>query len=225
MGGINIEDKELYRDYKNFKWCDYMVEFADADIVRNFKAKLKAPESVTGNSGVDFYFNIQARNVYQIKPRLFQLMAEAKECLDIEMAYFGDPDVTKRIIECANKGIKVSIIFSKEANIQNSLNQKVMNEIFAQTKGKVEIFISDRVVHSKFICVDNCTMFFGSANYNKKGMIELSELNVMIENAPELIQSWKKWRKEHIAMECQKYSGEKKLAYNKVYALVESVLC
>lgn len=225
MGGINIEDKELYLDFKQKKWCDYMIEIIDKGIVSDFVAKYNNPTQKMSNSDVDFYFNINAKNIYQVKNKLFELMDRAKKSIDIEMAYFGDPEVTRKIIECANRGIAVSILTSKESNIQTSLNMQILNEIVARTRGKAAVFLSDRVVHSKLLCVDDEVMFFGSANYNKKGMIELSELNILFKVDADTLNVWRTWRREHIDRECSQHAGSKKLKYSKVYAMVESVMC
>ncbi|MGE5422281.1 MAG: phospholipase D-like domain-containing protein [Ignavibacteriales bacterium] len=224
-GGVNIEDKELYLDYKQNKWCDYMIEIIDKDIVKYFLQKLDRPETQSPDASVDFYFNFNDRNVYQVKPKLFELLDEAQHSIIIEMAYFGDPDVTRKIIECINRGVKVSILTSLEANIQNSINHHVLNQISKATQGKVEIFLSDRVVHSKLVCVDDKKLFFGSANYNKKGMVQLSELNIYFEADEEMLQIWQTWRKQHIEEECRPYPGHDKDQYSKILALAESVFC
>ncbi len=224
-GGVNIEDKELYTDYKNHKWCDYMIEIIDKDMVSCFLQKLDKPDTKTPDPAIDFFFNFNDRNVYQVKPKLFELLDQAQHSIIIEMAYFGDPDVTRKIIECINRGIKVSILTSLEANIQDAINHHVLNQISSGSTGQLEIFLSDRVVHSKLVCVDDNKFFFGSANYNKKGMVQLSELNVYFEADDEILKVWQAWRKQHIEEECRPYPGHQQDKYNKILALAESVFC
>ncbi len=224
MGGVNIEEKEVSFDMKHRKWADYMLEIVDKNIVDHFLKKLEATENILDNQTIDFYFNLNLKGIYQVKPKTIKIVEEAKQRLDIEMAYFGDNDITQKIIECANRGVKVSIITSKESNIQNSLNHYVLDKIFIETQSKVDIYLSKRVIHSKLICADHEIFFFGSANFNKRGMAMLSELNVFIKNDVELLEKWKAWRNEHL-MECEKYSSHNKLRYNKPFAIMESLFC
>lgn len=224
-GGVNIEDKELYTDYQKHKWCDYMIEIIDKDMVSYFLQKLDKPDTKAPDSTIDFFFNFNNRNIYQVKPKLFALLDQAQHNITIEMAYFGDPDVTLKIIEGIQRGVKVSILTSLEANIQNSINHHVLNQISSGARGDVEIFLSDRVVHSKLVCVDDNKFFFGSANYNKKGMVQLSELNVYFEADEGILKVWQGWRQKHIENECRPYPGHQKDKYNKILALAESIFC
>lgn len=224
-GGVNIEDKELFKDYQNHQWCDYMIEIIDKDMVSYFLHKLDNPAAKTPDSAIDFFFNFNERKVYQVKPKLFELLEQARNSIIIEMAYFGDPDVTRKIIECIDRGVKVSILTSKEANIQNSINHHVLNQISRAARGQVEIFLSKRVVHSKLLCVDGNKFFFGSANYNKKGMVQLSELNIYFEAEEDFLKEWQAWRKQHIEKECSPYPGHKNDKYNIFLAMAESVFC
>ena len=68
-------------------------------------------------------------------------------------------------------------------------------------------------------------MFFGSANFNKKGMVELSELNILLKSDKAMVETWKNWRHEHLEAECTRYLGDSKLPYKRLYAFVESMMC
>jgi hypothetical protein len=80
-----------------------LIEIIDKDIVENFLLKLDKPETRSPDSTIDFSFNFNDRNVYQVKTRLFELLDGAKQSVSSRLPYFGDPDVTKKIIECADR--------------------------------------------------------------------------------------------------------------------------
>lgn len=223
MGGVNIEEKEVSYDLKNKKWADYMIEIVDKSVVEHFLKKMESADYMPDIRPIDFYFNLNAKGVFQVKPKVVDIIEGAGQSLDIEMAYFGDADITQKIIDCANRGVKVTIITSREANIQNTLNHYVLDQISGKAQNEVDIYLSKRVVHSKLICADNEIFFFGSANFNKRGMRSLSELNILIENDMELINKWRKWRVEHLK-ECEKYSRNR-LKYSKPFAIAESLFC
>ncbi len=224
MGGVNIEDKEVSFDMLQRKWADYMIEIVDENIVDRFLKKLEAKENMLKNEAFDFYFNLNSKGIFQVKPKTLEIMENTRVSLDIEMAYFGDRDVTQKIIECANRGVKVSMITSKVSNIQNALNHYVLDMISRETQNKVDIYLSKRVVHAKLICADNETFFFGSANFNKRGMASLSELNVLVKNDRALIDRWRAWRNQHLK-ECEQYSSRNKPVYSKPMAIMESLFC
>lgn len=224
-GGVNIEDKEVSLDYLSRKWCDYMIEIIDPAIVDYFVRKLNNPGLPSEYPEIEFIFNINTRNIYQVKTALLQLLDEARERVDIEMAYWGDPDVTGKIIECINRGLQVTLLTSRESNLQDSLNHRVLDKISRAALKPFDIYLTSRVVHSKLVCVDDRVLFFGSANYNKKGMLDLSELNILLADDAAVIDTWKSWRERHIREECTHYAGKTTVRYNKLLALAESIIC
>ncbi|MBM7625079.1 phospholipase D-like domain-containing protein [Sporohalobacter salinus] len=222
LGGINIGDKTV--DETSGKYADYMIKFADSKLVSYFWNRLSGKKDKISCQDVEFYFNIRERDLFEIKPKVLELLRNAKYRIDIEMAYFGDPDITEEIILAANRGVNVTIITSKEANVQHSLNQRILEKIIEESNSKVKVYLSDRMIHSKFVCIDRSKFFLGSANFHKLGMDKLSELNVLVENEVGIGDKWSRWREKHL-QECRLISEEKKLDYNSLIALTEAVLC
>lgn len=222
LGGINIGDKTI--NGTSGEYADYMIKFADSKLVSYFWDRLTGNQSKAGYEDVEFYFNIREEDLFEIKPKVLELLREARYRIDIEMAYFGDPDITKEIIAASNRGINVTIITSKEANVQQSLNQHILQKIIDESSSKLKVYLSDRMIHSKFMCIDRSKYFLGSANFHKLGMSKLSELNVLVEKEKGISDKWNRWRKKHL-LECRLISGEKNLDYNSLVALTEAVLC
>ena len=223
-GGINIEDKELFHDLKQRSYADYMIEIAsDADILR-FKEIVLNKRHGNDAAPKIFYVNDNALRIFEIKPKIIELFDHAQQTIDIEMAYWGDKDITHKIIERTNNGIAVSIITSRDANILNNYNMKVIRQILKKTDNKVKVYLSEKMVHSKFLCIDKRILFLGSANLNKPGMKKVAELNVLIGNDNHAIAKWLSAREEHLKV-CKLIPDYRELKYNRLVSFFEGLFC
>ncbi|MGM0548946.1 MAG: phospholipase D-like domain-containing protein [Bacillota bacterium] len=222
LGGINIGNKNEAE--KAPKYRDYMVKLKGKKIVSYFYKRAKGEKSPDPTRKIEFYFNIRQKKLYEIKSKILELLEQAQYSIDLEMAYFGDSDITDKIIESCQRGIAVSIITSKNSNVQNDLNNYVLKKLIKKTDNNLRIYLSKELIHSKFICIDQNTFFIGSANFHKLGMESLSELNVLIKNSSVIQSKWKKWQAKHLR-ECDLIAQENSLNYNKLIALTEKVLC
>ncbi|MGI6649328.1 MAG: phospholipase D-like domain-containing protein [Bacillota bacterium] len=63
---------------------------------------------------------------YEVKDKIIQLLASARESIDILMAYLGEPDITHTIIEAANRGVRINLLLPGKANLQHDLNMQVV---------------------------------------------------------------------------------------------------
>ncbi len=180
LGGMNIEDRTVYHDVRGVLWNDYMVEFNGKRFVRELNLGFKG-RKFRNECGVDFVFNTTKYiKRFEIKNVILKLLSSAKKNVDVQMAYFGDKDISNMIVEIANKGVKVSIILPKKSNLQNDLNFKVLKDILARAEGNVKVFLCKNMIHSKMVVVDDNTVLLGSANFSKQTMNKLSELDVLI---------------------------------------------
>ena len=187
IGGMNIETKAVHHDVSGTKWNDYMVEITGERFVCKLKEELSGIERHDRNSWFEFVFNTKDKiRQFEIKSKILELLSSARKTVHIEMAYFGDTDITNKIIEIANAGIKVTILLPKRANLQTDLNHKVMKHILTKTNGSVNIYFCRNMLHAKMMCIDEKIILIGSANLHKQTMEQLSELNVLVhgENLP-----------------------------------------
>ena len=69
------------------------------------------------------------------------------------MAYLGDEEVTAALIAAANRGVEVTFLFSREANIGNDLNYRTIHEIF--TGAPVAVHLTDTMIHAKLMLFDD----------------------------------------------------------------------
>ncbi len=181
-GGMNIGD-EYHKE-----WHDYMVEAESPLLVQKFRERLSGNDDFDEGSSIEFSLNLPSSLVEQkeIEPMVIELLNNAEEEVIIEMAYFGDEDITDAIVEVANRNVDVTIIIPERANIQDSLNRSVAREIIQKTGNKVKVYLFPRMLHAKLIHVDGRFTFLGSANLNEEATQRLAETNILIndKNAP-----------------------------------------
>ena len=219
LGGINIGDKSVDGDEENY--CDYMIKFEDESLIKHFWKRKNGLKEINHCQDIEFYFNKKEQDIYEIKPKVLELIRKADKCIDIEMAYMGDRDITKEIIKASRRGINITIITSDNSKLQHDLNCHTVCKMVKKGTTRVKPYFSERNIHSKLMFIDKKMLFIGSANFNKYGLKKLSELNVLVKDAEDLCSKWEKWRYEHLK-EC-KLVSEDGLEYSKTIALAESI--
>jgi len=181
-GSINIEDR--HRGYR-----DYMFEITGAEHVRRFRQRDAGEVDFDPRREIDFLLNriTPGQREFEIKPRIVEALQQASESVYIEMAYIGDPDVGNAIVEAALRGVDVTILFSREANIGDDINWHALHRICR--KASIEVVISDKMVHSKLMLVDERQVIAGSANFSVFSMQRAVELDVVVDGMPEFLES------------------------------------
>lgn len=173
LGSINLEDR--HRRYR-----DYMVEIVGEKPVARFRERLENRVPPDVERPVEFILNRPER--FELKGEILRLLAAARRSIYLEMAYFGDPDLSRAIVDASRRGVDVTILFSREANIGNDLNYRTMHWIARHAP--VRVTIADRMVHSKMMMVDEETVLLGSANLSIYSLRTAGELDVRVQGLP-----------------------------------------
>ncbi len=215
-GSINIEDR--HRGY-----LDYMIQIEGREHIERFRQRqsLQVPHDAT--RGLEFVLN-SLRNGgrrFEIKERFLELMRQAKTSLYIEMAYIGDPEISAGIAAAAARGVEVTMLFSREANVGNDINYKSMHELYLSTPMKV--YLADRMIHSKLMMIDDSTVIMGSANFSVFSMQKAEELNVLIQQDEALMKQFRKTIAHRIAAASEVGSADEFAAYNKRIAYLQQL--
>ncbi len=177
-GSINIEDR--HRGYR-----DYMVEVCGEEEVGRFRDRLAWGVAYDPSRPIDFLVNADRR--FEIKPALIDLLGRSRERLYIEMAYIGDPDISRAIIDASRRGVEVVILFSRAANIGNDINYRTLQQIWKDCELKV--FLSDKMIHSKLMLFDDETVVLGSANLSVFSMQKAVELDLIVRGIPAFLEA------------------------------------
>jgi cardiolipin synthase len=183
-GSINIEDR-------HFGYYDYMLALDDPGIVARFRQRGRGEVPYDDSLPVDFLSNAHRPDgsVFEIKPEILNLIESATSSLYLEMAYLGDEEVTAALIAAAKRGVQVTFLFSREANISNDLNYRTIHEIFS--KAQVAVHLTDTMIHSKLMMADDEIILTGSANLSVFSMQKSEELDLIIRDHPALITALK----------------------------------
>lgn len=180
-GSINIEDR--HRGYR-----DYMFEIEGEEQIERFRQRNAGSVPYDPHRPIDFLLNRIApdQREFEIKPRMIELIDGARQTLYIEMAYIGDPDITRSIVAAANRGVSVTILFSRKANIGDDVNWRTLHRICQQAP--VNVFVSDKMIHAKLMLVDDETVIAGSANFSVFSMQKAVELDVVVQKLPKFLR-------------------------------------
>ena len=92
----------------------------------------------------------------EIKTKILEILDYAErhnEPVTIEMAYFGDRDITDKIIKMLNAGVKMNIILPANANVQDDLNKREISRILDESlsDNNLTVALYPEMLHAKMI--------------------------------------------------------------------------
>ena len=226
MGGMNIEDKSIYTDVEGKKYNDYMIEMRGRIYVDKFIRRLYKGEPFDKESSFEYIFNVrrEGKDLFYAKNQILELLSSARESIDIIMAYIGDKDITEKIVECSNRGIRITMLLPGKANVQHDFNMKVIKYIMEKTDNKLNVYLSKNMVHAKLIWIDGNILTFGSANLNRQAMRKLMELNVLIKNHDETFMESIENSIQRNMLDGTKIINSWEIKYNPFRALIEQMV-
>lgn len=224
VGGINIESRNMLKDVREIEWNDYMIEMKDKIFVERLRERLLGGLRYD-NSWFEFVLNskLNIKN-FEFKDSLLDLLDSAKKNVYIQMAYLGDKEILSKLVEISKKGIKVVLLISEVANVQNDYNLKLAKEIFRISNNKIKIYLCNNMVHAKMIDIDNNKILLGSANFNKQTTNDLAELDILVIGDNLFSKLVRKSINQHI-VNSKLILHENDIKYNKFKAFFESFIC
>ena len=225
LGGINIEDKENDYDMHGRAYQDYMVKIAGKDYVDAFLTKLNRGEDTLADCRFSANTKSPLPHRFEMEREYLDLIDKAEETLIITMAYFSPlPKFIKAISKACRRGVKISILIPEKANFQNDLNRKTIRRLMKQNDNKITVFLSPKMVHTKFIASEK-SVSFGSTNITQKAFKQLSELNLSLENNDsEFVYTLLESVRENQSLS-KKVISYKEIKYNRLIALLEGFIC
>jgi cardiolipin synthase len=215
-GSINIEDR--HRGY-----LDYMIQIEGREHIERFRQRQALQVVHDAKRSLDFVLNSlrDGTRRFEIKDRFLELMREAKTSLYIEMAYIGDPEISAGIATAAARGVEVTMLFSREANVGNDINYHSMHELYRDAPMKA--YLADRMIHSKLMMIDDSMVIMGSANFSVFSMQKAEELNVVIQRDEALMERFRETIAHRIAAAQRVESADAFSGYNKRIAYLQQL--
>ncbi|MDG2486958.1 MAG: phosphatidylserine/phosphatidylglycerophosphate/cardiolipin synthase family protein [Roseibacillus sp.] len=216
-GSINIEDR-----HQNY--FDYMVALDDPQLVRRLRARMQGDVTFDLERNIEFLCNSHhstGESSFEIKPAVLDLIREAKKSIYIEVAYLGDPEFSDALVEAATRGIHITILFSREANIGNDVNYWAIHDLYS--RAPVEVYLTDTMIHAKLLLFDDELVFTGSCNMNIFSLQKAAELNLLIQNEPVIIENIKSLIAKRVASSVKVNSGEELAGFNPIIASLQQL--
>jgi len=183
-GSINIEDR--HRGYR-----DYMVEITGKASIDRFNRRRRGQVPFDLDRTLEFVFNhvVDGEKRFEIKPIMLDLISRVRRSLYIEMAYIGDPDLSRGIIDASKRGVAVTILFSEAANIGNDINYRSLFRICRAAD--IAVYLSKQMIHSKMMMFDDERVVLGSANTSIFSMQKAEEMDIVVKDHPEFLHAVK----------------------------------
>ena len=218
FGGINVEDKENGKDLRGMIYQDYMVKIIGEKDVSYFKTAL-----VESCTPLDYKIvvNNKSKKLFQIEDEFLKMIDESKTDLLIYMAYFSPlKSFMKAIKSASERGVKIKIMISKSANLQDNLNKSTAKKL-SKLKN-VLIYYTDKMCHTKLMQNENYTTF-GSCNINKKAFNCLDELNIILKRDDSKL-NLKLQESLQNELDSAKVMKTDEIKYNHFVAFLESII-
>ena len=216
-GSINIEDR--HQDY-----FDYMLALEGPQLIQRLRGRMQGDIPCDLERNVEFVCNSHrstGESSFEIKPAVLDLIGQARTSIYIEVAYLGDPEFADALVEAAARGIRITVLFSREANIGNDVNYWAIHDLYS--RAPVEVYLTDTMIHAKLLLFDEELVFTGSCNMNIFSLQKAAELNLLIQNEPAIIESIKSLIAKRIASSKKVNSGEELAGFNPVISSLQQL--
>ena len=229
LGGINIEDKEYFRDAKGRVYFDYMVRISDSEIISRFLEKRESPKKKNDL----FLVNMKepVRN-FELKKSFLKLIDEAEREFVIVMAYFAaERDILAAIRHALERGVKVRILISRSANYNNDTNMLTVSKLLGyrhvcsdgKTDGKLSVFLTDYMLHAKLI-MNEKRILTGSCNINHKSFNRLGELCITVNNDDSPFACQVRTSVEELFRSSAQAENRREIRFNPFMAVIEMTI-
>ena len=216
-GSINIEDR-----HQNY--FDYMVALDDPELVQRLRMRMAGETPCDPGRNIDFLCNTHREgeeSVFEIKPEVLRCIEAARESIYVEVAYIGDPEFADALVAATRRGIRVTILFSREANIGNDVNYWAIHDLY--TRAPVEVYLTDTMIHAKLLLFDDEVIMTGSCNMNIFSLQKAAELNLIIRNEPELTGAIRSLIAKRIESSNRVTSAEELAGFNPILAPLQQL--
>jgi phosphatidylserine/phosphatidylglycerophosphate/cardiolipin synthase-like enzyme len=175
LGGMGIGD-----DFRCVN-VDFMVEVRGREAVQRFGERYLGRAEFDPGRRLDYLLHsFRASRGRSLLEERLRLIREARRRLTIEMAYLGDARCTDALVEAVRRGVEVTLLTARRANIIADLNLHTCDELLRRTGDPehLRIVLHPRMVHGKAIVADGERVDIGSANFTLLSHGAYEEVNL-----------------------------------------------
>jgi cardiolipin synthase len=180
-GGMGIGDNA------RFETLDFMLEAHGEEHVARYRDRCTGRVPFDPSRTLDFLVHTPGTNERHddrlIHHRL-RFLQKAEQTVSIEMAYLGDPRITRALIAVVDRGVSLTLITSARSDIIADLNLATCDEILRRTGAPehLRIVLHPGMIHSKIIVIDGRIVDVGSANFTLLSHETYHELDAYVQD-------------------------------------------
>jgi cardiolipin synthase len=176
FGGMNIADEY------HLQWHDFMVllrgkvwtEAFIKKVLKHLPWPVSSPLVLTANNSKQT----------EIRTATIEIIANAKQRIVIEHAYFSDDRVIEAVKQAAARGVRVEIILPKIPDTHLYANMATINRLLYSESGKIpRVLLYPHMSHAKVIMTDDQIVAIGSANLTPRSMLTSEEITLFVHGA------------------------------------------
>lgn len=178
-GGINIEEKEVVSDITGAKYHDFMFAARSSEDVALFKRRLSRTAESGPAEAMDYICNsrVDGKYVRGILYGYLEFIAGASKTLCVMMPYIGERSMERALLAASLRGTDVTLIIPSRSNFQQEYNMLSAKRLYERSGGRIKIYITTLMCHSKLMIADSRRATLGSANLNRDGTSRGCQLN------------------------------------------------
>jgi cardiolipin synthase A/B len=176
FGGMNIADEY------HLQWHDFMVllrgkvwtEAFIKKVLKHLPWPVSSPLVLTVNNSKQT----------EIRTATIEIIANAKQRIVIEHAYFSNDRVIEAVKQAAARGVRVEIILPKIPDTHLYANMATINRLLYSESGKIpRVLLYPHMSHAKVIMTDDQIVAIGSANLTPRSMLTSEEITLFVHGA------------------------------------------
>ena len=226
LGGINIEDKEYYKDSLGRVYFDYMVRINDAEIVSQFLDKREFPQKKSDLFKMNTKEPVRS---FELKESFLELIDSTERELTIMMAYFApEKEIMSAIYRALERGASVRIMISGSSNFMNDTNRLTVSKLLRgrpgsyddKPDGSLSVFMTDYMLHAKLM-MNEKRIITGSCNINRKAFNKLGELCIAADNDDSLFACQVRKSAERVFAGSTQIRERGNITYDRLMAAIE----
>jgi len=193
---LEIQDKKLAQAYE--------LEFSQMFRAGQFgpqKEDNNAEEFEVAGTAVEAYFPPSDHP----EGILTQLIAQAKESIEIAMFYFTDGALYQALVSALKRGVKIGAVWDERGFENFAISQ--MDELISLGVGVVDA--NPGLVHDKYAIIDGKITVSGSANWTRSGM-GYNDEDIVVVHSPQIAHRFAE-NFERLYQDAQSYDQDPKL--------------
>ena len=145
---------------------------------------------------MDFTHNFKPNNncITPACKAIVSKINDAKENIDIAIfGYEEIPEITNTLKDARSRGVSIRYVYDEASNPKNTYykNNNILLDIANEFSNDLKSNETNKIMHNKFIIIDNQIVITGSMNFSKTSTSGYDNNDILIINSPQIAQLYK----------------------------------